>query len=240
MAPSLEGVTVKPEALGIRDAHLAKLEGIVVSTVAERDLAIELAKKAKSFTAQVEKDRVAIKEPFLEIGKRIDTCAKEIVTSLKNSITEVERKIGAFNEKLRQEQIAKERARLAEIERVEKERKAAEEEARKAAEAVEAATSAKDRKAALIAQLEAEEKVEETASKTVVVAAPTEKTPSAVGGSNRYEISVEVVDIKALYEARPDCVKLTPDLLQIKHLASLGMPLPGVLVSKNPIFSLRK
>lgn len=240
-APELSGITIMAAAAATRDMLMTKVQCVtVVANVDQRDAAVSFVKDAKTHLSQVEKDRVSLTEPFLAIQRQIMSVAKEHCEKLKIAIVPVERMIGAFNEKLRLEAAEKERQRLAELQKIEDDRRAAAKAAEDAAAAVEAAKSAKDRRAALVAQLEAEDKVIEANQQVQVAAAAPVVSADTSGGAQRYEITVDVFDVKALYAARPTCVKLVPDLIEIKYLANRGVNLPGVTITKTPIFSVRK
>lgn len=229
------------QAAATRDMLLTKVQCVtVVANIDQREAALSFVKDAKAHLSQVEKDRVALTEPFLAIQRQIMSVAKEHCEKLKNAIVPVERMIGAFNEKLRIEAAEAERKRLAELQKIEDERRAAAKAAEDAAAAVEAAKTAKARREALVKQLEAEDAVIEANQQVQVAAAAPAVSADTSGGAQRYEIAVEVLDIRALMAAQPTCVKLVPDLVEIKFLANRGVNLPGVSVTKTPIFSVRK
>jgi len=240
-APSQAGITINADAVSQRDILLTKVQCVtVVANIDQRDAAVSFVKDAKAHLAQVEKDRKDLTEPFLAIQRQIMAVAKEHRDKLEKAIVPVERMIGAFNEKLRLEAAEQEHKRLAELQKIEDDRRKAAEEAEKAAVAVEAAKTAKARREALVKQLEAEDKVIEANQQVQeAVAAPVISADTS-GGAQRYEITVEVFDVKALYAARPTCVKLVPDLIEIKYLANRGVELAGVKVTKTPIYSVRK
>ena len=229
------------DAAATRDILLTKVQCVtVVANIEQREAALSFVKDAKAHLSQVEKDRVALTEPFLAIQRQIMSVAKEHCEKLKNAIVPVERMIGAFNESLRVEAARKERERLAELQKIEDDRRAAAKAAEDAAAAVEAAKTAKARREALVKQLEAEDAVIEANQQVQVAAAAPVVSADTSGGARRYEINVEVFDVKKLYAARPTCVKLVPDLIEIKYLANRDIELPGVKITKTPIFSVRK
>jgi len=240
-APELSGISINSEAVALRDMLLTKIQCVkTVTTITERDAAISFVKDAKTHLAKVEKDRKDLTDPFLAIQRQIMAVSKEHTENLKNAIVPVERMIGNFNEQIRLEAERKEKARLAEIQKIEDDRRKAAEEADRAAKAVEDAKTAKERRDALVTQLEAEDKLIETNEKIQEVIMAPAISVDTRGGANRSDMTVEVFDIRALLEAQPSCVKLTPDLTQIKFLANRGVVLPGVKITKTPTFSVRK
>jgi hypothetical protein len=240
-APDFPEVSLSPEILKERDLLLDQLNQFgAITTDETRDSAIAVVRNVKSVLDQVEKDRVAIKAPFLKIGKAIDEAAKAFKESLELASRRVERGVGAYNQKVAEAQAAEVRRIQEEQKRIAEERQRAELAAAAAARALEEAATKEERIAALKKQLEAEEAIEakvEEQSKSIASYKPVE---TAKGGAQRYETTVEVTDIRALYAAHPHCVTLTPKLSVIKAMAENGDDLPGVKVTKTPVFSVRK
>lgn len=161
--------------------------------------------------------------------------------------------------KAREEQEALER-------KLEEERKAAlaAETKRKLAEAAAAAKGKELTAAQKAKQLEAQlaeqerlEKIEEEArerqakldrekaelEKQQLEAAERMRQEKATGGAQRTEIDIEVTDIHLLYASNRGCVRLTPDLVQIKFLINNSedpnFRLPGVVYTKRAVFSAK-
>lgn len=237
--PASSGITIIPEAVEIRDQLVGLLKNSTVFDVASRDTAVKVVREARKHINTVEKDRKALKQPSLDFGRQIDKAASDHVEALEKLVKDVERNIGQFNDEQLRKQRELERIAREEAARKEQERLKAEQEAKEAAEKLVAATTTEERKEILRAQLEAEEKAAEAASPFG------DFVPAAVkpsGGAQRFEITVTVLDAKALYAAQPSCVKLVPDLVQIKWMAEHqpNQPLPGVTITKTPIFNVRK
>lgn len=239
-APDQAGVTISPEALVVRDGLFEKLKALPPVTDAESCLvAVDAVRLVKTTLSQVEKDRTAIKAPFLAIGKAIDDCAKKFSTDLKEAVSQVERRIGAYNEKVRREAEEEARRLRDETMRIERERRDAEIRAQEAARKLGEAKTAQERTEALREQLEAEEEIEQRVEEqNQAFVAPAVKT--AAGGAHRTAVEVEVTDIHALYKAFPHCVKMEPKISIIKAMAEIGTKLPGVKITEVPVFSVRK
>jgi len=249
-------IAINPEGTAFKLEYLAKSQPIVlVEDDHDRDLVIILAAQIKTHLSAVEKERVAIKEPFLTAGRAIDAAAKAHVTELETELRRLNNLAGAYEaEKQRiariaEQQRAAEEARLAR-EKMAAEREAArlEEEARKKEEAAAAKgrelTDAQKAKAMEVL-MDLSEKAElieverlrlhqERALATQFIA---ESKPT--GAALRTELEVVVNDIHALYAKEPACVKLTADISMIKAFHKAGRELPGVTVTERPVFATR-
>lgn len=137
---------------GIGETHLSATDSarterdrllILASSVAtiasadEADAAARAMRALKGFTRQIEDSRVTVKNPILELGKRVDSLARELTSDLENESTRLSRMLGAWQaEERRKEEEAQRKARAEEEriyreaqekERVERERIAREE-----------------------------------------------------------------------------------------------------------------
>ncbi len=65
------------------------------------------------------------------------------------------------------------------------------------------------------------------------------ETSKLTGGAMRHDWDIEITDIKALYAAHPQCVRLTADILSIKDLLKAGIKPPGVIATKKVAYSAR-
>lgn len=244
-----EGKRVKAELLA--KSH----EILAVTTVEEGGRAIIVAGTLRRHIKEIEDTRVAIKEPFLVMGRAIDAAAKEHVAELNVQLNRINSLVGQFEEARRREQEAQERARRAEEARIAAEAEKArlealrlEEEARKKQLALEAKgkepTEAQKTKA-LEAQLDAQEKQEAFAAEQQRLANERleqqrqSEAARPTGGALKEEIDITVTDIHALYRAEPACVKMTPDLSMIKTFIKANRCPAGVSFTKRPVFSAR-
>jgi chromosome segregation ATPase len=165
--------------------------------------------------------------------------------------------------RIQQEAAEAQRKAEAEAERLRKEQEARalkQKQAQDRAEAAGKELTAKAKAAQLQAQLDAEERAEaiEAARKEQqeatdralrqlesekLAAAEKLRQEKATGGAQRTEIDIEVLDILALYKARPDCVRLSPDLVQLKYVINNSddpnLRIPGITWTKRAVFSAK-
>lgn len=249
-------IAINPEGEKLKGELLTFSTSITaVTDNRSRDWAITAAGNIKAHLSIVEKDRVALKEPFLTAGRAIDAAAKAHVTELDAELKRLNNLAGAYEaEKQRlariaEQQRAAEEARLAR-EKMTAEREAARlvEEARKKAEAAAAkGRELTDQQKAkqMEEQMEAAEKAEKAESEQLQIALARQREAEAAaqskptGATLRTEIEVTVHDIKALYAKEPACVKLTADVSMIKAFHKAGRELPGVTITERPVFATR-
>lgn len=215
-------VTATSAARDRRDALLAKARrGTSVANSASAEKAGEVLKEIKTFTRAIEDARKEVKEPVIEVGKRIDGLARELVADLDAEATRISRLVGAWQAE--QNRIADQKRREA----WEEEQRIRDEANRKIQEAREhSRTEASFEKKA--------DKIDAQATQAIIdtrVAAAGTIAPKPAGLSTREEICFEVTDIQALYESAPFLVSLTPNTAAIKA-AIKGLTgqqtLPGV------------
>ena len=249
-------IAINPEGEKLKLQYLEASALVTsVSDDNQRDIAIHVAGHIKAHLSAVEKERAAIKEPFLTAGRAIDAAAKTHVLELDAELKRLNNLAGAYEaEKQRlariaEQQRAAEEARLA-SEKMTAEREAARlvEEARKKAEAAAAKgrelTDAQKAKQ-MEEQMEAAEKAEAAEAeerriateRSIALQQQAESKPT--GAALRTEIEVTITDIKALYAKEPACVKLTADIYMIKAFHKAGRELPGVTITERPVFATR-
>jgi len=65
----------------------------------------------------------------------------------------------------------------------------------------------------------------------------------ATGGAQHTHLEIEVIDILALYRVRPDCVRLSPDLVQLKYVINNSedpnLRIPGIIWTKRAVFQAK-
>lgn len=217
-----------------RRAEVIEAAKFCPSAVTDADTQTEVAnavRDIKRLLKEVEDGRKAVKAPVLDIGRKIDAAAAEFTATLEaeaNRLTGLlvgyeteQRRIAAEAEAKRQEELkrqqeeaelARKRALLLETEAREK-REAAERAAREAtnaearAKAQEEARKAQEARQQAAAEKAKQEEAEKLQQAELLRApAPTVTRPSGVSASTPW--TFEVVDLKALYAARPELVDL--------------------------------
>lgn len=244
--------TLSPEFLEKREDAIASASLIArVSNAAENALAVEAQRKCTVLVREVEAARKRVKEPVLDLGRRIDTIAREATAPIEAALAPVVQLISDFQaaererERREQARIEAERAaaereamrlRLAEEARIQAEARAAMESARSRAEADHIAHQAE---LARLAAAEAEVKAKAEAQERAAMDMQVHAAAKAHGQSVRMEWEVNVVDLWALARAHPACVTITPRLTEIKAILSAGGKVAGVTAKQVPVVSVR-
>lgn len=213
--------------------------------------AFEAWRGIKALIAEVEKSRVAAKEPFLEAGRQIDALAKSAVVELKSEEVRVNTLIGNYQQEVQAAARRAEQARQEELRKIEAERLAREEEARREAARAEAArqaelrrieeeqakaNSAKQRlefeaaKARIEAQRKADEAAREAeaqrqrelAAQAAMSLAPAKVAPKADGQRVIQVWDFEVTDVWMLARLHPGLVTITPNRAEILRTLAAG------------------
>lgn len=134
-------IVFHPNALAVKE-HALSL-GALVGTVFDVDsngMAVNAMRSIKEILSATEKTRKAVKEPVLELARKIDNAAKQYVAELETEYTRLQTASADYQTEQLERVRLQEEARRREAERIERERIAEqmriEEEARKAAEAV--------------------------------------------------------------------------------------------------------
>ena len=222
------------DALAEQQTALVELSEVTqVTCPGEQDKAVRRARKAKILVQEAEKSRRGILKPIELLVDRINTIAKGYKTKLELEINRVNMMCTQF-QKEEDERLAEiERRRREEIARAEAERIAQE---RRLAEAQAEAASAKpdDREAQAMAELreqEAREAAEaaRAAADAAIRVASAERERSS-GQIVADVVMYEVLDVKALYAARPDLCILLPSKSAIRAILSPKLELPGVRI----------
>lgn len=229
-------ITAEAEALKAR--ALTASGAILAVTEAESNaLAIDVVSRLKKLAKQVEASRVEVKAPVIKLGRDIDAIAEKYVSQIEAEVTRIEKTLirpyvqaeaekaersrrlaEGLAEKKRQREQAE--ARAADEDRQRLEREAAQ--TTNAAEALElhqqAARKAQQAEAA-------------TQRADDVQAKPTAEAPKAEKMTVRKVTRYEVLDVKALYAARPALCTLEPSASAINAELRAGMrECPGLRI----------
>lgn len=234
-------VTVIPEAYKAKEDALTLAKTItVVTNPTEQADAVAASAMMKSLTREMEKTREHFKEPVLTAGRLIDSTAKKYCAELDTEIKRVEGLASAFQA----EENRKAAAARAEQERIDREARekethalaaiAAKAEAERRANLA-AIAAAKDEEAKLAAQIKADQDAEARAEEVRLNTEACQEAERNRILAQRQVVAVkpaaarvqtitdyDIVDLRALYLARPDLVELSPRRAMI--LAALSIP----------------
>lgn len=195
----------------------------LVTTVADRidaDDATTVLRALKDFTREIETQRSAAKAPALEIGRKIDALAKDLVAKVDAEAGRISRVLGAFEAEERRKAEDARRQADAEAARI------AAEASRKAAEARRNASDA------VTGERAADAVVEQAQQQIVAVkqSAANAVAPKTAGTQVCEDVVFEVTDIKALYVAHPELVTLEPNGTAIRAIlrANPNLQVPGL------------
>lgn len=201
-------LTIAPEAFALRERALTKAANITeVTSHDESYIAGHRIKEMAALRNLVERSRKAVKEPVLEVGRRIDQAAKDFLADLNAEEGRIKQLIEGHAYRLAEER------RIAD----EAERRAAAEAraARESAEAAQQAAQATGRIADVVAAQQAEQSRLEALAARCAAAEETHaaKQPDEV----RWKWDFEVSDIRKLASIAPDLVRMEPAVIEIRR-----------------------
>jgi hypothetical protein len=226
-------VSIVETALVLRgDALMHSKAVVAVTTENEQGSCVAALRALKGILKRTEESREMVKAPVLALGRKIDSIAKEFVSDLAREVGRLERLLSDYQAAERRKAEAAERARQEELARLEAERLKAEETERcqresalraerlaavgKLSESNPFVERAKAEEAALVAA-GVQTRMELLESQGPAVA------PRASGMSVRDVWFFECTDIRALYAARPDLVRIEPATREINAAMASGM-----------------
>jgi hypothetical protein len=211
-------IELNPAAFNAREVALAAAGNVQeIASVTDLDAAAAALTTIKSLTKSVEDSRKDVKAPVLEVGRRIDSVAKEYLTPLEVEARRLSAMVGSYQEakrreaeRIREGEAAKQAAALAEMQ------------AKQAA-----AERAGDTEAADAARAKAAQEI--AASQLAVIAA---EGPKADGITTRTNWKFEVTDAAALYASRPELCIVEPNNAAIRAVvkATKGAAIPGLRI----------
>ncbi|MDP0498706.1 MAG: hypothetical protein Q7P63_01280 [Verrucomicrobiota bacterium JB022] len=195
------------EARGAALKAAAEITTVVDSWDAE--VATDAVRQCKNLAKEVEAARKQVKQPILDLGRKIDDTSKEFSKDLNAQVQRLERLLGAYQ--------------AAEREKAEKARRAALEEERKIREAAqrEAAEAFTDE--------EAEQALNNAADQVSALRQQnTTLDYKPAGTALLIQRKFEVEDIDALFQARPELCKIEPNNEAIRSLLKVSKKLPSI------------
>ena len=211
-------IELSPAAFNAREQALKAAGNIkAIVSVADLDQAAAALTTIKSLTRCVEDSRKEVKAPVLEVGKRIDSVAKDYLAPLEVEAKRLSIIVGSYQEAARRK-AEKERAEAARVQA-----EAIAEMQEKQAAALETG----DEAAADAARAEAADKIAESQ-----LAAINAEGPKADGIVTRTTWKFDVTDIGELFKSRPELVLLTPNNAAIRAVvkAENGKPIAGLRI----------
>lgn len=221
-------IELKPDAIVRRDSALVIARRVTsVTDAMEAEEAADALRLLTSLAKETEAARKVVKEPVLELGKRIDDTAKTYIADVATEKARLETALGTYQAAERKK--ADEARRLAEQEA----RKKADEAARAAADAEFATTQAEQDRAQQVAA-----QAETAAIEARVAVANTAATKPA-GVAVRQPWKYEVTDINALFKARPDLCVIEPNAAAIRAQIPHNQNIPGLRIWQEAKASIR-
>jgi DNA polymerase III alpha subunit (gram-positive type) len=222
------------DAVAEQQTALAELSEVTqVTNSGEQDKAVRRARKAKILVQEAEKSRRGILKPIELLVDRINGIAKGYKAKLELEINRVSMMCTQFQKEEDERLAAAARARQAEIDRAERERIEQEQRLREAQEEA-AAAKPDDREAQAMAELREQEAKEAIAAAQAkadaAIRQPEVERERASGQIVQDVVLYEVTDLRALYAARPDLVRLEENRSAIRAILSKDLVLPGVRV----------
>jgi DNA polymerase III gamma/tau subunit len=100
-------ITISPDSFAVRDERVALAKTIEqVTSVDELNAAVDCLRRLRALAKETEESRVAVKAPVLEMGKRIDSIAKDFVATITPEADRISRLVTAYQ--IEQDRIARE------------------------------------------------------------------------------------------------------------------------------------
>lgn len=240
LAP-LPALTVNPEFVAIKAQALqsASFVGDVTNSITQQ-VAVDALGEVTKILKFIEDSRVDVKKGPLGLCKAIDDTARGASAELETAKMQLKRKLSDYQRKLDEEAARKAQEEADRLAKIEKDRldaiAKAEAEAR-AAVAPSGGTTATPEESKQLATTVAQAVVvanNEALKQTQQVLAMAKPVPKAEGASTRRPWKYEVLDLKALYAARPELVDLTArgrDILS--HIAAGAREIPGLRIYQD-------
>lgn len=217
--------TADQAAIALRDSLLAGAGDIVrVDDGFDYDVAVGHAKKIKEFLKFVEDGRAAAKRPVTDLANQIQEFAKTLTGDLDAERNRIGKLIVAFEDAERRKREAAEQAAREEAEKIARE--AAEQQAERVRQ-----EHAEGRTGTLMPDLE---NIQDEAAKKLADVKQNlanTVTPKAKGLRRTTALKFEVVDVKALFAARPDL--FSPDDVKIRDALKITRDIPGLKVTEE-------
>jgi hypothetical protein len=223
-------ISLTDQARNTRDSLLIEAgECQAVGDQLDADAAAELLKRLKGWSRQVEAGRTTVKAPVLELSRRIDSLAAELVAQVEAQANRISRMLGEWQAAERRK--AEEAFWQQQRREVQLRQQAA---AQMAAAEIESGNTAEaEHRKAEIAdkyQLQVAEGRQALAATTA---------PRITGTGVREDWKYEVTDIQALHQAHPELVVLQPNNAAIRAIVKHNQHIPGLRIWKEATTIIR-
>lgn len=232
-------LSVTAEATLLRSRALEMASGITAVTNAEEQArAVAAIAELKGLVKKMEASREDVKRPVITLGRQIEATANEYKGELETVAKRINDMVNAF---FREETRKAEARRKFAEDMAEKKRQREAEEARLASEEAEKLRQQAQKAETVQESLdltaqaqEAEQTAQHAEERAADIApAPVLAAPARVAGMSAKKIwKHEVTDIKALYAARPELVKLEPKTALINSAIAMeeSKEIPGLRI----------
>src|SRR2546429_2072443 len=206
-------VSIRPNAYQLRDQALVACALLgEVTDEAGKDVWVKAQTALKELIDECERSRKAVKEPVLDLARKIDATAKEYRSKLDSEYLRGSLIVGNYEALQLAKLRAAEAANRKELNDKERERDLA------------------------IAQAKSLEEIDEIRERFAQDQAALQAQLPSIQRFDHQRVTedweVEVTNIHALYLAQPTCVKLEPRLFEIKALLKSGITPPGITAKK--------
>lgn len=203
-------VSISPDAYSARDLALSKSALIgKVANAADQKVAVEAQADIYKIVCEVEKARKSVKQPVLDLGRRIDEVARDFRQDCDEELGRLARLLGDFQQLEAARVRAAAQAKNDRLSHIEKDR------------------------AAELSQATSHEQVDEINARYNDKAALLESQTAdgaarAQGQVVKPDWEVTVTDVWLLAKSHPGCVKIEPRISEIKSLLNNGVKVAGV------------
>jgi len=219
--PPLFGVTEEAES-SRNDLVLRAVTNAIVTNPVEQNSAVDAARDIRGMLRDVEDTRTALKKPLLDAGRLLDSLAKDFTAPLSAELGRIERLVTDFQQVEDRRVALAEQQRREDYERLAVERLAAEDMARAASASMQNESDLDRALWVELKMLRANETLQ-----ALITAPPPEKA-RATGASTRRVVRWEVLDVRALYAARPELCTLEAKASAINATCFPEMPVAGL------------
>ena len=241
---NLSGVSVQTDAGFIEKRNAALIAAKEVTAVADaftQSIATDAVRELAGLAKMVETSRKAIKAPVLELSILIDAKARELTAGIADEQKRINAMVTSYQDNEKRKFEAAERARLAEIARIEAEQRNAAEAERKAEEeAEEAFTDGERIKAEMARRVESAKLAELAKQSESARIAVTVQPPKEKGLIVKTVPKFEVLDIWQLAKTFPSMVRIEANTSVINESLRKGMrECPGLRIWEETVTQTR-